>query len=444
MVEKVNDFINLFRNTEVYSTLSKYYLDAPINDNEYNLFIKEIKTIVVNHYFNKYKFTTYIDNSTYSKFLSSLIGVVSISKRIKVKDDFFKVFPVKASDNELKSVYYNFLGQMVDYQFETCMNIDRIFEMYSNDLKGEIDKFKKNLLERKMVPYYGSSIYIMKRVRFIKECIDLIPDVDVDITPIIEEMSNFERKYESYKSDISYLCDYESVPDEFYADFNRFEECYKKILHIENQLCPIVLKYWEEYLTDPKKHDETDYRYVMHTFSSEMVDPKLMKKACCALNTSELVVTPYGSSGLIFALDSESLETICCEDVGSWVCDFKTYVGRECPTSWQMIKTDGLNVWYEFEENCKLIMPQQVEKACLEANIRRYGDILRDERSICYSEIYLNNKAKAIGVFYTDECKNIEEVREYALKYNLPLVNISRKRQRELRGMADISGKRKL
>ena len=44
-----------------------------------------------------------------------------------------------------------------------------------------------------------------------------------------------------------------------------------------------------------------------------------------------------------------------------------------------------------------------------------------------YSEIFLNKKAKPIGVFYINDCQNFEEVKEYAKKHNLPLVNINGK-----------------
>lgn len=45
-----------------------------------------------------------------------------------------------------------------------------------------------------------------------------------------------------------------------------------------------------------------------------------------------------------------------------------------------------------------------------------------------YSEIFLNNNARAIGVFYTNECQNIDEVRLYAETNNLPLVKINIKK----------------
>ena len=39
----------------------------------------------------------------------------------------------------------------------------------------------------------------------------------------------------------------------------------------------------------------------------------------------------------------------------------------------------------------------------------------------------MNKNAKPIGVFYTDECQNLEEVELYAKKFNLHLVKIETK-----------------
>ena len=155
----------------------------------------------------------------------------------------------------------------------------------------------------------------------------------------------------------------EYTGDQFYAEYIELEEKYKTVLKIENELAPRVLQYWNDYLTDPRVHDSNNYHYVMHTFSAGMVDPGVMKKACCALNTDELVVTPYGDCGLIYKPDINSLETLCTDDVGSWAISKVEFVDRDCPSGWQLPNTDGsYSVFYEYERNSKLIMPQVFQK----------------------------------------------------------------------------------
>jgi len=47
-----------------------------------------------------------------------------------------------------------------------------------------------------------------------------------------------------------------------------------------------------------------------------------------------------------------------------------------------------------------------------------------------YSEIFLNKNARPIGVFYTNDCQNIEELKMYAERNNLPLVEIDVKKSK--------------
>lgn len=57
-----------------------------------------------------------------------------------------------------------------------------------------------------------------------------------------------------------------------------------------------------------------------------------------------------------------------------------------------------------------------------------------------YTEIFLNNKAQSCGVFYTDDCKNIQEVIEYAKKYNLPVIHLSLQKLRLMNQRKQIIG----
>ena len=88
-------------------------------------------------------------------------------------------------------------------------------------------------------------------------------------------------------------------------------------------------------------------------------------------------------------------------------------------TDQDLTKLDGQCIWYEYPKNSKIIMPEEFEKECKEKN--------SNKNFWHYSEIVMNKNAKPIGVFYTDECQNLEEVELYAKKFNLPLVKIETK-----------------
>ena len=435
MKNRINTIIDRYKNSEVYIALKKYYVSSNITEVEYNHILNNIKNILVNFYLYKYKFKTYFGNTPYDNYLLILVRFTGLLKKIEFVDDAIKIYPISPSEEELFDAYRDSLYEMVDYQIEYDADMDSIFEIFTKKLEKSFKEYKQNLLEKDFKPYYGNVSYIIKRSRFVQECIRKIPGVECNIDTIINKMEEFEKKYltGAYKT-ARFSNDFIDVGDEFKRDFDTLEEYYKMILDIENKLAPLVVEYWKRFLTNPLEHSESNYKYLLHTFSSGMVDPKMMKKACCAFNSDKLVITPYGSCGLIYDITPESLETLCTEDVGSWVCDKETFIERDFPTTWQLTK-DSNNVWYEFEENSKLIMPEFFEREAFLANVSCNGEMLNNNRHLCYSEIYLNDNAKAIGVFYTDDCKNIDEVMKYAEQYNLPVIHISLAKQRELNGL---------
>ena len=89
-----------------------------------------------------------------------------------------------------------------------------------------------------------------------------------------------------------------------------------------------------------------------------------------------------------------------------------------------------MDIFYENPNISKISLPEDLEKEAIARNAAYNGEILNYKNTTAYSEIYLNNNAKAIGVFYTDDCLNIAEIIKYAQKYNLPLVHLSLKKLR--------------
>ena len=184
---------------------------------------------------------------------------------------------------------------------------------------------------------------------------------------------------------------------------------------MENELLPIVVDQWKKYLTAPISNDD-NYRYIMHCFSSGIVDPNFMNKACCSLYTVTIENLMYGNSGLIYDIDVNSIDTMCTDDAGSWSVNKEEFIENGCPSGWQLTKLDSETVWYECPFNSKLILPEIFENEC-------NNKIINNKFN--YSEIYLNKNAKPIGVFYTDDCQNIEEIKLYSEKNNLPLIRIN-------------------
>ena len=173
-------------------------------------------------------------------------------------------------------------------------------------------------------------------------------------------------------------------------------------------------KYFNQKITI---NGEEKYKYMNHTSTNGIIAPSMMKKVCWALNTNDIGNTFSSGVGLIYDLNTDSVETLCTNDVGSWVLSKDEFIDREFPSNWQLTKVDGQTVFYEEPRNSKLVMPEAFEKECKDR-------IAND--TYTYSEVYLNENAKPIGVFYNEKCQNVEEIEEYAKQNGLPLVNMSK------------------
>lgn len=394
-----------------------------------NKLLKEIKRELLFYYLEKYPFKTYYSNKFYDELLFLIKDYHSFSKKIVLQEGNLKIYPISFTHKEHEEKYHQLIEEMIDYQITYSVPIEKTIKSFTLKYKEVLEEYKKKLNETPMLPFYGSPEYIINRAKFIRDCINENPFISINIDELIEKMDEFSDKY--FNNNILDLKNI--INTDYYADYDKLEKYYLEILRIEKELVPMVVNYWKEYLTNPKEHDDNSYKYVMHTFSGNIVSPEAMNKACCTLNTEELVITPYGSWGLIYDLDASAIDTMCCSDAGSWTCTKREFIDRGCPESWQLTNPEVLSVWYENEKNSKLIMPERIENECKNNNIRCNGEVLNYDKYLSYSEIFLKKDAKAIGVFYTDKCQNIEEIEKYAKEHNLPLVNISLIKQRGLK-----------
>lgn len=444
----INEIIDRYKyyDNEIYIMLEKYKVDYSIKEEEYEKKLSEIKKVLVDFYLKKYDLkNSFMGRSVQSELSQIILNYYELLKKVKVVNNKNKVYPIKMSDEEHELICRRFMEYMVEFEIKSGVHLERLFDKFYDELSKQFQQLKKKLMDEDMSPYYGSPFYIISRSKFIRECISYIPNLTVDseVDSIIKTMEEFESKYLSKDGrKIDELFEVASSNSDFYIDYDKIEEAYIRLLKIEKDLCPIVAEYWKKYLTDPNKHNAESYRYIMHTFSGGGVEPEKITKACCSLNTDELVVTPYGNWGLIFDFDSDSLETMSTDDLGSWNVTKNSFVSNtHCsPSRWQLTNPNGYSFYYENEKNSKLIMPEKFEKICKKNNISLNGEMLNNSNGEFYSEIFLNAKAKPIGVFYTDDCSNYDEVEAYATKYGLPLVNISLKKQREIKGLPALSG----
>lgn len=413
---KINNIIDKYQdNEQLYQILKQYYIYQEVTKEEEQEIIEKIKNNIVNYYLSIYKFKIYSSNEIQDDLLLNISMCSDLLAKVKKIDGKFKIYPVKESTENKETIYINILSEMVDYQIENNINIEQLFNIYAKNIKQYFMDFQQQLIQGDMEPYYGSIYYMVEKSLFTIDCIKNIPgNFNLNLEEIENKMHFFKDKYIESRNQDEKEDAFTGVNKDFYNQYDEIEFYYKKILEIENKLQPIVIGYWQDYITNPINNDE-DYKYIMHCFSREIVDPSLMNKACCALYTPTIKNNVKGSSGLIYDIDVDSVETMCTDDVGSWVTNKKNFIERGCPSNWQLTNLKDDSIWYEYPYNSKIIMPNVFENECI--NKIKTGHYY-------YSEIVLNQNAKPIGVFYTDECQDIDAVNSYAESCNLPLIKI--------------------
>ena len=412
----INRIIDRYRRYEdLYNVLKNYYVREEQSEEEQEEKIEEIKEIVAEYYLYIYPYEPIPGGNFQDSLLTKISQVLDLQKKVREKDGKIKIYPIKESNEKKEASYKEVIRRMVDYQIENRMYIEGVFDAFTKSFSEGLERYKKELTEKEMEPFYGSPNYMIERSKLMIDCIRRIPGTNYDLDEIERLLALYQQKYidgrDSFRKDDEYIVEDE---EEFLDDYETIEACYKRLLAIEKELSPKVVEYWKEYLTDPNKKED-DYRYLMHSFTKGLVEPDKMHKACCSLYTREIDSQILGEKGLIYDVDVDSIDTMCTEDAGSWVINKKKFFDMVCPSRWQLTKQDGSTVYYECPRNSKIIMPSLFEQQCLD-RIRK--------GKFQYSEFFLNEHARALGVFYTSDCKNIEEVQEYAGMHNLPLVFI--------------------
>lgn len=414
-MKSINEIIDKYRGYEqLYEVLKQFYTENEVSIEDEVERISKIKKIITSYYLYAYKFKTYSSDEIQDELLSNISRLCDLSKKVKDNNGQIKIYPVKESDENKERTYKKVMKEMVDYQIKNNISIEEVFDIFVNKIGNQLKDFKQMLMQNDMELYYGSTYYIVVRSIFIINCIKQISNKSLNLEEIENTMLQYKQKYIDSRDDFEKEDDFSNVNDEFYTDYDLIESYYKKLLIMENELSPIVIDKWKNYLTSPFENND-NYRYVVHCFSSGMVNPDMMNKACCSLYTPTIENLMYGDSGLIYDIDADSIDTMCPDDAGSWSVNKELFIERECPSRWQLTRLDGDTVFYEYPLNSKLILPNVFETEC---NNRISAGKFH------YSEIFLNKNARPIGMFYTNKCQNIEEVKLYAERNNLPLVNM--------------------
>lgn len=428
-----NKLDNLKPKRNLFARLTK----QDISQEEYQKILRNITQEMYPEINKKYSFSIMQSEALNYKLSIALKTYYNIQYSVQFTNDKAKFYPISLDEKMANELYQIELLSIIQEHIITDAEYDKIIERKIASYEEKIASYKKSLKETEIVPYYGTPEFMYEQASYIVECIKKLPFPTGNFDKVIESMKQFTEKYP--KVDTRFFNNnYPYFNNNYKNEYDAFEQNFLRIKDYENSLMPQINQIWQEYLTNPNNHNINSFKYIIHTFSSGLVSPNEMKKACCSLASEQLLTTPYGNCGLIFDFNPEAVETICTEDAGSWVISEEQFIERDLPLNCQLTNN---NIFYEYPKISKLILPTDLEKNGIARNIVLNHELLNYTTFNGYTEILLNNKAKAIGVFYTDDCKNIEEVKAYAQKYNLPLIHLSLKELREQAGLSPIPSK---
>lgn len=398
-----------------------------ITVNEFNRICDEILNVILQLELKRFPYTNYVADESYTHLSEIISRFNNVIMCTEINGDTFKYYPITIDEDTSKTLYCNVLKDIIKTYIETGEFIEFLIDKRIEEYNRSLENYMNVLKGINMKPYYGTPAYIIKHSKYILESAKKLSVDTNELEGLVRKLEDFNIVYPNVGSN------YEKYPyftEDYKIAYRNLEETYLQVLEIEKALMPINEQMWQAYLTNPNNHDDTNFKYLIHVFTGGFVPPDKMQKACSTLVTDSLLCIPYGTFGLIYDFNREAVETICTEDVGSWLVTKEDFLDRFLPTRMQLQHPEATSVFYEYEKNSKLVTPEEVEKVGINNNLKyNNNQPLTYDRSI-YTEIFLNSKAKTCGVFYTDDCKNIQEVIEYAEKYNLPVVHLSLKKLR--------------
>ena len=394
----------------------------------------------------KYPCITYEDsrgNPLNYHLANAIIAYYTFYYGIERKEQSFKFYPITVTEEETERIYKQDIRDIVLESVRSKQPIDILMTNKIQEYRRKIEENKKYALDTPMEPFYGSPNFMFERGTYILNCMSKLPVEIPNLESIHQRLQDFMEKYGNIKVKFKGNV-YPFYTEEFKRDYDEFEKAYCLLLQTEKAFSKVAETIWKGTLTDPSKHDDRNFAYLIHTFKTGgMISLENIGKVCCSLATSNLLTPPFGNAGIICDFDSEAVEAICSKDAGSWMITKRSFIDRIFPINWQLTNPEGVGVWFECPQISKLLLPSEVEKDAIERNIKYNGEILNYSKTTCYSEIFLNDKVKAIGVFYTDNCQDTVAIQKKKKKYHLPLVHLSLQKLRENAGLA-ISSESKL
>lgn len=421
------DFTHLLPRENKFKRLFK----KDITTEEYDKIYNEILDMVLQLELKRFPYTSYVSKESYTLLSEIITRYNRIKICTEIKNNTFKYYPITIDEDTAKMLYSNVLKEIIKTHIETNDFIEVLIKKKIEEYNNSIKNYNNILKSTAMVPYYGSPAYIIKHSKYILESAKKLGVDTTKLDGLVQKLDDFIKAYPNVSKD-KYIEKYPYFNEDYKIAYRGIEEIYLQVLEIEESLTPINEQKWQAYLTNPVNHNDEDFKYLIHAFTEGFVPPNEMRKACTTLVTNSLLAIPYGTYGLIYDFNKEAVETICAEDAGSWIIIKDDFVDRGLPLGFQLPYPDKKNVFYEYENTSKLVMPEEVEKSGVSKNLKYNNNQPLTYDSCSYTEIFLNNKAKASGVFYTDDCKNVQEVIEYGEKYNLPVIHLSLKKLRLL------------
>ena len=407
-----------------------FYLNKVITEEYTPELDQEIKEALYENVLSNFTNISYTSNKLIREICDLYYNATAIYKlRSKIYYDednkSYKIIPPKETEYEqmslnekkdevLEKMYKDITNSLLDKLFNNEGNILSVVGSYNDRMKNKYSTLKETLKEENLEQYYGNETFLKERIYYIKECLEKIISSDK-----IDE--NLKQIFT--KSYVEYFSIFNNAKGEYYSTNNErkqyliVENVYKKALEIENNLSIYMEEIWKKYLTKPEDYKEgEEFHFLLHTVTKKHVEEDKLKKVCATLATNKCSPILKYDFGYIMEYDYKQVNSLSCEDSGSWVCTKDEFIERGCPNKWQLAEkiNDKEYVFYEYPKISKLILPWDMEEKMVNNNIEEYGEAFSSKAGF-YSEIFFNptnTLLKVIGYFaLTDEgMKKISEI----------------------------------
>ncbi len=395
-------------------------LKIDLQRNQYDEILSNVYKATLQFVMAKYPFYEDIRNTPEEGLIKELKQNLIYHNKIEKHKASYKVYPVTITSEMLQNTYNDLLKEIVNKEITSHYSINDIFKSMEEKYQKENKEYESYLMSNTMKSYNGDLSYMYNHAVYINECIKINHGILENLDKTIEKMTVILKKYPMTENK-----EYPYTDINYRINYQVFEEYYSDVLEAEKACLPTTGREWYNYLTNPKKHDDNDFSYLVDSNESNDKSAKNL-----TLVTETLLPLPNNTCGNIYEYNEDSIINITYSQPKKMT---KTeFIDDGLPNNVQLLTPNAISTYYPDPENSRITTPKQFFDRNIKSNFKINGEILNYNNGTAFSSVITNTKIHPIGIYYTDGYENINELKEIAAQKNLPLIYLSLTKLRQL------------